>query len=215
MWVHLPKLASSLATEALRLVSDSPAYQSRPCATSKTTPTAKNLSLKESKTGGWMMRHYGTMSEPLTGDPGVDTWILLLRDSRASHTASLDNAAARLTNVISGQTPLESFGKWDQDTCCWRTFQASLNLQDQAGGQLNPGFVEWLQGVPKLWTSLEPLDPVAYHRWQQGDHWGDGEWPGVPRVASGVAHRVNRLRALGNGIVPAVVAEFLHRAADN
>ena len=33
--------------------------------------------------------------------------------------------------------------------------------------------------------------------------------PGMGRVANGVAHRVDRLKALGNGIVPAVVRRFL------
>ena len=35
--------------------------------------------------------------------------------------------------------------------------------------------------------------------------WWDAE-PNVGRVANGVAHRVDRLRALGNGQVPAVAA---------
>jgi len=45
---------------------------------------------------------------------------------------------------------------------------------------------------------------------------GGGTWwasePGMGRVAHGVAHRVDRLAALGDGVVPAVVAEFLRRA---
>jgi DNA (cytosine-5)-methyltransferase 1 len=40
--------------------------------------------------------------------------------------------------------------------------------------------------------------------------WWDIE-PNVGRVAHGVTSRVDRLKAIGNGIVPAVVAEFLRR----
>ena len=83
------------------------------------------------------------------------------------------------------------------------------NLVQEVGGQLNPEFVTWLMGLPQGWTALEPLVPESWRRWQQGGHWDGGEWPGVPRVATGVPDRVSRLRALGNGIVPAVVAKFL------
>ncbi|KKK77682.1 hypothetical protein LCGC14_2851110, partial [marine sediment metagenome] len=86
---------------------------------------------------------------------------------------------------------------------------ANYLLHTTVGGQLNPGFVEWLMGVPRGWTDLTPLPAESWDRWQQGDHWQDGEWPGVPRVATGVKDRAARLRALGNGIVPACVARFL------
>jgi DNA (cytosine-5)-methyltransferase 1 len=41
--------------------------------------------------------------------------------------------------------------------------------------------------------------------------WADGEWPGVPRVAKGVPDRVNRLRALGNSLIPQI-PELIGRA---
>ena len=39
--------------------------------------------------------------------------------------------------------------------------------------------------------------------------WNNGEWPGVPRVAVGVKDRVNRLKALGNSIVPQCVIPIM------
>ena len=90
----------------------------------------------------------------------------------------------------------------------------SVNLQDQAGGQLNPEFVCYLMGVPQGWVSLEPLDPEHWQRWLTEDHWAAGEWEGVPRVATGIKDRVNQLKMLGNGIVPAVPAMFLRLLGD-
>jgi len=51
-------------------------------------------------------------------------------------------------------------------------------------------------------------NPTRPTSWISGPGWWAVE-PDVGRVADGVASRVDRLRALGNGIVPAVVAEFL------
>lgn len=84
-------------------------------------------------------------------------------------------------------------------------------LSETISGQLNPDFVSWLMGVPQGWVSLEPLPPEHWQRWLTEPHWANGEWPGVPRVATGVKDRVSMLKALGNGIVPACVAEFLRR----
>ena len=38
----------------------------------------------------------------------------------------------------------------------------------------------------------------------QSDPWVNGEWPDQPRVETGVANRVDRLRCLGNAVVPQV-----------
>ena len=58
--------------------------------------------------------------------PSTPIFSLAASRSRANPTPWPGSGGERLTNVISGRTPLESFGMWDQDSSCWRTFQASL-----------------------------------------------------------------------------------------
>lgn len=83
-----------------------------------------------------------------------------------------------------------------------------VGLADQVGGQLNPDWVEWLMGWPIGWTSLEPLPADNFAQWL--DATINGAWwpnePDIPRVAKGITNRVDRLKALGNGQVSAVVA---------
>jgi len=40
-------------------------------------------------------------------------------------------------------------------------------LSAQAGGMLNPTWVEWLMGWPLGWTDLKPLATDKYQQWQQ------------------------------------------------
>jgi hypothetical protein len=80
-----------------------------------------------------------------------------------------------------------------------------------SGGSLSPDWVSWLMGIPIGWTSLEPLPREEYLDWFQSQM--DGTWwqeeQGLPRVTSGIKDRVNRLKCLGNGIVPASLSLFL------
>lgn len=58
-------------------------------------------------------------------------------------------------------------------------------------------------------TNGEPLERPA-NAWRQHYHWAVE--PGMGRVADGVPARVDKLRALGNSIVPQVAAEFIKAA---
>ena len=40
--------------------------------------------------------------------------------------------------------------------------------KQEAGGQLNPDFVEWLMHWPRNWTSLEPMRTIDYISWLMG-----------------------------------------------
>jgi hypothetical protein len=85
------------------------------------------------------------------------------------------------------------------------------DLVTAVDGSLSPDWVSWLMGIPIGWTSLEPLAEEDYDEWFQAQM--DGTWwqeeRGLPRVATGIKDRVNRLKCLGNGIVPASLALFL------
>ena len=83
---------------------------------------------------------------------------------------------------------------------------------ENIGGSLNPDWVEQhLMSLPEGWTRLEPVPDGAYDEWF--DAMRDGTWwdteRGLPRVTTGAENRVNRLKMLGNGIVPATLALFL------
>ena len=77
---------------------------------------------------------------------------------------------------------------------------------EQSGAQLNPDWVEWLMGWVIGWSSIELLTTIRPHDWSI-------EPPDVPRVATGIANRVDRLTAIGNGQVPQCAAEAWRRLA--
>ena len=45
--------------------------------------------------------------------------------------------------------------------------QGGENLRTNIGGQLNPGWVEWLMEYPAGWTDLKPLEMDRFRRWQR------------------------------------------------
>lgn len=69
------------------------------------------------------------------------------------------------------------------------------NLRTVVGGRLNPDWVEWLQGWPIHWTQLDPLTELVTHDLSIE--------PNIPRTSTEKRNRVARLKALGNGWVPA------------
>ena len=84
------------------------------------------------------------------------------------------------------------------------------DAEQPVNSALNPDWVEWLMGLPKGWTSLEPMDPDAFEEWATDmtmGTWWDTE-RGIPRVTTERTNRAKRLKALGNGIVPASCALF-------
>lgn len=46
-----------------------------------------------------------------------------------------------------------------------RKGERSCNLNNQAGGSLNPNWVDWLMGFPIGWTDLKPLEMDKYRLW--------------------------------------------------
>ena len=90
-----------------------------------------------------------------------------------------------------------------------RTSGAFQSLTRASGssptGQLSATWVCWLMGLPLGFDSLDPLPEGAYEEW--AEHMSQGTWwaeeRGLPRLAEGQKDRVNRLKCLGNGVVPA------------
>lgn len=109
--------------------------------------------------------------------------------------------------------------------------KGKCNLEEVVAGlqhrSLSPDWTELLMGWPKGWSSLAPMDIKEYDKWlvgftseQQEDSslntiyplygvkaWAEGTWETtVPRVATNIPDRINRLKAIGNGQVPICVA---------
>lgn len=80
----------------------------------------------------------------------------------------------------------------------------------QQGGQLNPDWVEWLMGLPIGWTdrNRDAAKPEPLNGW-----WPD-EPDHIPRVASGILNRVDRLKCLGNMVVPQQFYPIFQAIAD-
>ena len=69
-------------------------------------------------------------------------------------------------------------------------------VEGQNTGQLNPDWVEWLMGFPVDWSNIDKNSTKDSLSW-------DVE-PEIPRVTKDKQSRINRLKCLGNAVVPQV-----------
>lgn len=158
---------------------------------------------------GAMMERRERMKEKHGMRTAVKQWPTP-RSSEAEHPSRKSNnhngqkGLAEAVNML----PTPTSRDWRSGTGAQPREGHAPPLTDQVGGQLNPDWVEWLMGWPIGWTSLEPLPADNFAQWL--DATINGAWwpnePDIPRVAKGITNRVDRLKALGNGQVSAVVA---------
>lgn len=96
------------------------------------------------------------------------------------------------------------------------------NLSSGGGGNTNPELIEWLMGYEKAFTRLMPTAKSSDYKGAastrffggvlpqkpnrtSGSHSPWDYWPsesGIPRVVHGVPDRVDRIKCLGNAVVP-------------
>ena len=82
-------------------------------------------------------------------------------------------------------------------------------LEPGQQGKLSPDWTEWLMGWPCGWTSLDPLPEGTMEAWETsvkaGTYWDTdpADTGEVPRLTEKKENRVSRLKAIGNGQVPA------------
>ena len=115
------------------------------------------------------------------------------------------------------------------------TEEERRQLSQGNGGKTNPELLEWLMGYKKAFTQLIPTPRAcdykgsATNRFIGGgvlqtsacraagshsawDYWPDE--PGVGRVVDGIPNRVDRIRSLGNAVVPQQFYIFFKLIAD-
>ena len=191
--------------------------------TAKMYPTPRAGKTTDEDEESWLARHAdGKVATPplalaakLWATPRVD-------DSKNNGSASQQERHGPALNVqIKQMLPTPSSGgesggphgirggSWAKEKLV-ETF-GEEDAVAMSGGSLSPDWVEWLMGIPLGWSSMQPLSSDEYLYWfhaQQDGTWWQEE-RGLPRVATGIKDRVNRLKCLGNGIVPASLSLFL------
>ena len=167
---------------------------------------------------------YAESDETTSNRPSSDNFLTLPRAVQQSWpTPVADDTGTRKKKYAQGGTPLSmKVQHWptpsaNEDAAgtpngkMQKMLGNHPDVRSQAEGTLNPTWVSWLMGLPTGWESLESLDRNAYAIWfeeMRNGTWWDTERD-LPRVVTGTTDRVKRLRALGNGIVPASLALFL------
>ncbi len=101
-------------------------WAGEPFVQSSSSHSAEKCLSPDKKTETLNPSQSGTTPKHSTGNPGVDAWILSLRDSRALHGVKRDNKEAKQTTGIYGLIPSESFARLDQNGSCWKTSQVCL-----------------------------------------------------------------------------------------
>ncbi|MEO2122414.1 MAG: hypothetical protein ABGY10_03720 [bacterium] len=123
-----------------------------------------------------------------------------------------DLTEAEATSMLNGKSPFSAQGVIPAMPT-QNDLNDAVDLKEgpDNGGRLNPDWVEWLMGWPVGWTSLDPLPEGTMEAWETsvkaGTYWDTdpADTGDVPRLTEKKENRASRLKAIGNGQVPAQI----------
>src|SRR5581483_9279489 len=137
MWVLPTSLCSPVSAE-LSLDLDSLCQLYERSLTWRGKPTAAKSWRRAWKKNASLQRLSGRTLPPSTAVPGVASWIASLAASRArTFLTQASEPGSAVSAADCGSSTSDSFAKWDQPSCSWRTSQLSYN------GDLAPYSGRW------------------------------------------------------------------------
>ena len=139
------------------------------------TSTSRKSSKQESQTATSTTPQSSVIYVPSTGD-SIEDWLTSLRqDSLASHTVTQEKGKGQQTSETSGPIPDGALARYDPNTSCWRTSQASfLTDMEELSRENFPNSAMMLSGV------LYPLQILEHPTLENGG----GALPGWPTPSS-------------------------------
>ncbi len=93
-------------------------------------------------------------------------------------------------------------GRWNALKRNCATIEEARKMGAGNGSQLNADWTERLMGYPDKWSDIDADEVETSPRYPEA--WLDGSWDTIPRTVSGQKHRRDRLKCLGNAVVPQI-----------
>ena len=131
------------------------------------------LRTSETESGSWptpMSSEYKANKNYRAGRQNGLTQAVMKWPTPTAHNAKETDAPSEyrrntptLTAQVNWSTPVAN----DTSHRKSKYAQGGIALSTQAGGKLNPTWVEWLMGWPLGWTDLKPLETGKFQEWQQ------------------------------------------------
>jgi hypothetical protein len=129
-----------------------------PDALLRLLPTHGASSSQDKEMASCQRSLFGMTSEPLTGHHGEDTSMSSAPGSLAHPSVSLESERLMSQTRTCGLTPSASFAKYDPNTCCWRTYQASFF---NPTGTCTPYSDSWPRAGMTVGGIAYPRQPLA------------------------------------------------------
>lgn len=180
-WLYVPSV-SATDTQALSSDCDNTGYE--PWLVLSGTATRRRFSWPGWKNRLWIKLLFGTISQPLMAQRGVDAWISSLRDSRVSRSPLPVNVKVLTMTGGSGLPSDGSSVTWDRDTCSWRTSPDLFGPGSLTSLPILPTSGSMRNGVCSPRPTLVPLT--------DGNDSGYSLWPGVTAMDSMGSGRTHR-----------------------
>ena len=156
---------------------------------------------------------------PFSAQGAVPAWPTPTATERSGTNPNTGRGAGlwKVVKDIAWPTPTASDrkgggkGSIRKDTGKRREDRLDHLLEPGQQGKLSPDWVEYLMGWPVGWTSLDPLPEGTMEAWETsvkaGTYWDTdpADTGDVPRLTDKKENRASRLKAIGNGQVPAQI----------